>query len=270
MKSSHKFIAIFLIAILIIVFFKNRYIESILADKFLIYNFKAKRINCQGFSTIDCTLDNLYTKQTDSSIVYTFLIEKLYLKNIFNIYKFFDLEDYNANFNIKLENLKIEDNKKVLQGLLCNINIELVLNEKKLFLNFINKEKIDFNISFEKNKKENVILTVNIKDKFITKLFYKTYILQYLKIKEEDGTDFAKGINLSLGIYSDNIIDENDFMNISLPIASDLFIGEIESYEIIAKNNENMQISNLLNGLLMKEGKMSFKLSLNYEGLKNE
>ena len=107
-------------------------------------------------------------------------------------------------------------------------------------------------------------------DGFVKKLFYKVYVLQYLKIKEEDGVDFAKGINLSLGIYSDNVIDENKFMNISLPIASDLFIGEIESYEIIAQNNENMQISNLLNDILTKEGKMNFILSLNYEGLKNE
>lgn len=263
MKTRYKLIAISVIAISSsIIILKNYYIQFVINKKLSSYHLTSNYINCSGLYKINCKLNNLNFSEKLDDTIYSVNIEDVYLKDILSIYSLYTGNFfYNDTFEVSIQNLKIQDDKNILKELAQPLNIFSTIKNTNLYINMKNY-KLDIKINSKSNELRDYIINTEIKNNYVKNVLYELYILKYLEIKKLDGIDFAKGINISLGIPSDNIIDKKDFFIISIPRLITLIISEIESNELINKYNRNKQISKIIREVLTENGKRNFYISL--------
>ena len=124
--------------------------------------------------------------------------------------------------------------------------------------------KIDKNIFYIKGLKDvnKYNLSININHKSIESILYELYKLKFLETKQTDNKEIAKGINLSFGVVSYNVIPKDKFIKTAMPRFIDLFISEIESNDNFTKYNQNNQLSIILNDILTKNGKFNYTIKV--------
>lgn len=267
----NKFVKITIVvftAMVIIFLFKNTLIELFIGQKLATKNIYTNNISCKGFYNISCNIENLSTQLDNNITKFNINIDEIILNNLINIYKNYDKKDLNNEFTITISNLIVKDNKNAFNRLSNPIFVHIYKKNN----NVESMIKIDKNIfdfkGLKNDDKYNLLMTVSHKS--MENILYELYKLKFLETKQTDNKEIAKGINLSFGVSSYDVISKNKFIKKSMPRFIDLFISEIESNDIFNRYNQNNQLSIVLNDLLTKSGKFNYIIKTTPKKLKKE
>jgi len=262
MKSLIKIVAILVIVTILSILLKNYYIQYHLKEELHLHDIKVKDIQCKGLYNIHCKLDYVEFNQSDNTTLYNFKADEIVFENIIEIYRSYSSRDYPHNyFAIDINNLSTKDNRGAFYQISDPININIKVDNTHFEILYKSKD-ITIDIDSLDKKQLYYNLSTEIKNNAMKTMLYELYKLKYLEIKQIDGEAFAKGINISFGIPSDNLIPKDEFFVHAMPRLIELSISEIESYEGFNQYNQNGVLSKVLEDILTKEGKKEYQIIL--------
>jgi len=262
MNKFIKIVAILGIVAILPILSKNYYFEYHLMDELSSQDIKVKDIQCNGLYNIHCKLDYVEFNKSHNSTLYSFKVEEVIVENLIEIYRSYRSKDYpNNNFTIDIKNLITKDSRGAFNQISEPMDINIKANNTHFLISYKSKD-ITIDIDSLDKKQSQYIIGTEIKNSAMKNTLYELYKLIYLEMKQVDGEEIAKGLNISFGVPSDNYIPKGEFLANAMPRFVDLSISEIESYESFNQYNHDGALSKILEDIMTQEGKREYQVIL--------
>jgi len=271
MKYKIVFFILFIPFIYLGNIYKNCLISIKIEEKIHLNEFiSSKEVSCQGYISVDCTLQNINLMMEDTKIT----MKKIILENTFEIYQYIEGMNVNNRFIFKFDGMDINQTgamkfiipKKYIpfEGIVefdminnvTKINLDVNISKSNIHLELDSKNNIfrdNLNINFNK-------VMITNRDNFFT-MIYDIYKINFLDIKINSNKEFSRGFNLSLGVDSYDLIDFKTFQGEPFAIFLDTILSEISNTLDLENNALVEKINNfIINNksiLVIKKGEIS-------------
>ncbi len=250
-----KKVYITILFFVLILVFKNYFLESLIVVYLKDNNTTLKNIDCNGIYNINCKITSLESNISNNHTLYYIKVNKMNIVNIYNLYNSYKKRELlKGNFIININDLSINDSRNAFDKLSNPLNIDINGFKNTLLLN---GNALNIKIKREQNLFD---IYTEIKNNITKEYLYELYKLKYLETKEIDSKEIAKGINISFGFNTDSVIPREEFIKDAMPRMIDLIVSELESLDNFNKYNKNEQLSKILESILEQNGTKNYKI----------